>query len=204
MEIEADDEVKTDDWISAGADYSPKAEFKIAILAMEAVRNCCIARGKEMKQGFWNNKVDKNGNAVKIWIEDQRKVFINSVIALENLLSAECLADTSYNKFIKGEKDSLNSKLKVLFEKYAYNIFEFDNTSGGWKKTNKTFMPQIDAELLVPSPHDARMLVNISGGWDYKVNAYYDELVPLYDELFKELRNVIFRIKDFKKKHVIG
>ena len=199
-EEEQEDSQENNDWINSGADYSPKAEFKQAVLAMEAVQACREARAKEMKQGFWNNKLDRQGNSVRTWMEDQRKVFINSVAALGNLLSAECLNDTLYEK----SKEKIDQTSKTVFEKYAYTIFEFDPKTGGWRKTQTKFIPQVEEELLVPSPHDPKVLMNIKGGWDFKVNAYYDELVPVYDELFKELRNVIFRLKDFKKKTVIG
>lgn len=209
IDTESVDENTSDDWISSGSDYSPKAEFKMAILAMEAVKACIVARATEMKQGFWNNRIDKQGNAIRVWMPDQRKIFINSVIALQNLLSAECHDDEIYNKFFNGDEKkekvvSMKDKLDNVFKKYAYSMFEFDSTTGGWKRTNQMFMPQIDEELLVPSPQEPRVLINVKGGWDFKVNAYYDELLPLYDEIFKELRNVIFRIKDFKKKVSFG
>lgn len=205
---EEDDEDSNDDWISSGADYSPKAEFKMAILAMEAVRVCLQARAKEMKQGFWNNKIDKSGNAVRVWVEDQRRMFINSVIALENLMSAECLNDERYKEFRVGNKEKniegVDWEIQEIYKKYAYTIFEFNPSNSGWTRTNKMFMPQIDEELLMPSPQNPKLLINVQGGWNFKVNAYYDELVPIYDKIFKELRNVIFRLKDFKKKMVIG
>ena len=205
MEEESEEEVQ-DDWISSGADYSPKAEYKQALNAMEAMKACREARATEMKQGFWNTKLDKQGNAINIWQPDQRKMFINSVIAFENLLSAECGADSMYKEFREGKEKNkgMNEMIDELFDKYAYNIFEYDLKTTGWKKTDNKIMPQIDEELLMPSLQSPSVLVNIKGGWNYKVNAYYDELVLLYDEIIKELRNVIFRLKDFKKKQVFG
>ncbi|MEX0596861.1 MAG: hypothetical protein WD512_10210, partial [Candidatus Paceibacterota bacterium] len=126
-------EERDDDWISSGADYSQKAEFKTALLAMELVKKCNEARATEMKQGFWNNKIDKQGNAVRIWVEDQRKVYINTVIALDNFLHSECLNDKAYQSFVIGDdkESGINKELNELKEKYAYTIFEFDNRSNG-------------------------------------------------------------------------
>ena len=186
-----------------GSIYSPKSEFKKSVLAMEAVRACREARAKEMKKGFWNTKLDKQGNAFKVWQEDERKVFINSVIAVEKLLSAECSEDEDYQKFRFGDEkeiEGIEKDIKTILDKYAYIVFDFDPDSGGWKKTDKKFMPQIEEELLVPSVQDPRVLVNVKGGWDFKVNAYYDELVPLYDKIFEELNKVIFRLNDFAEK----
>lgn len=199
---EAEENIQ-DDWISSGADYSPKAEYKQAINAMEAMKSCREFRATEMKQGFWNTKLDKQGNAIRIWQPDQRKMFINSVIAFENLLSAECQADSIYNEFRYGEK-SIQKKIDELFNKYAYTIFEYDSKTTGWKKTDTKFIPQIDEELMMPSLQNSNVLSNVRGGWNYKINMYYEELVLLYDKILKELRNVIFRIKDFKKKQVFG
>jgi len=185
-----------------GSIYSPKSDFKKSVLAMEAVRACREARAKEMKKGFWNTKLDKQGNAFKTWQEDERKIFINSVIALEKLLSAECSEDETYKEFKngEGEKDGIEKSIKAVFDKYAYHVFDFDSDSGGWKKTDQNFMPQIEEELLVPSVQDPRVLVGAKGGWDFKINAYYDELVPLYDKIFEELNKVIFRLNDFAEK----
>lgn len=175
--------------------YSPKSEFKKALLAMEAVRKCIESRGNEMKQGFWNTKIDKMGNPIKTWIEDQRKVYINSVIALESFLSAECLNDEKYQDFIKEIKE----EIKNVFDKYNYTIYEM-TSDYNWKKTDKKIMPQIDEEVLVVVPGNQKTLTNVKGAWNAKVNAYYDELILLYDNVFKELNKVIFRLNDFAEK----
>lgn len=200
-----DEEEQIDNgWISSGADYSPKAEFKTPILAMELVKKCNEARATEMKQGFWNEKSDKHGNAIRTWIEDQRKVYINSVIALHNFLAAECERDQTFKTFFSDKNEGIQKELDSVEEIYSYNIFEYDNQTGMWKKSDRKIIPQIDEELLVPSPNDQRTLTNVKGAWNFKVNAYYDDLVLIYDEIFKELKKVIYRIKDFKKKSVMG
>src|SRR3989304_3939376 len=104
---ESTNEVSEDDsgWISSGSDYSPKAEFKQALNAMDAMKFCREARATEMKQGFWNTKLDKQGNAIRVWQPDQRKIFVNSVIAFENLLSSECKADNTYQEFRYGKEN---------------------------------------------------------------------------------------------------
>lgn len=181
---------------SPGSIYSPKSEFKKASLAAEAVRVCIASRATEMKQGFWNNRIDKQGNGIRVWQEDQRKKFINSVIALQTLLSAECENDEDYAKAMK----TIDNNIKECFDTYAYSMFEYNPSSSGWTKTDKKVMPQIEDELLVPAPNNPRTLINVKGGWDYKINAYYDDLVLLYDQIFKELNNVIYRLNDFAEK----
>jgi len=107
--------------------YDPKSPFQKPLLVQEAMRACREARGQEMTKGFWNNKLDKNGNAIRTWIEDQRKIFINRVIALKILLTAECEADEKYKDNMK----EVDNKIQSLFNKYAYTEFEFDDASGG-------------------------------------------------------------------------
>lgn len=200
IEIDGIDEEDVEDDLESI--YDPKSEFKRPVLASEAVRACRESRAREMKKGFWNTKLDKEGNAIRTWQEDQRRVFINSVIALENLLAAEADKDDIYKKFRFGEdgKTGIEEKIKKAFEKFAYSVFVYDSKTGGWKKTGDKFIPQIEEELLIPSPNDPKVLVNVKGGWDFKINAYYDELVSIYDEIFRELNKVIFRANDFGQK----
>lgn len=176
--------------------YDSKSEFKKPLLAMEGVRACREARATEMKQGFWNTKLDKVGNPIKTWQPDQRRVYVSSVIALEKFLSSECINDKKYIQF----KEDIVKKINIVFNKFAYSVYEYDSKTSGWKKTDTKIIPQIDEELLVISPQNPTTLVNMRGAWNYKVNAYFDELVPLYDEIFEELNKVIYRLNDFSQK----
>lgn len=198
LEIEGldDDDTTEIDFDDEESTYDSKSPYQKPLLAMEAVRACREARGTEMKQGFWNMKLDRQNNAVKTWMEDQRKVFINRVVALRNLLAPECLAD---EKFTTTNKN-LMEKEKGLFETYAYTEYDFDEKTGGWRKTNIKFIPQIDEEVLMPTVQSKNVLTNVQGGWNRKINAYYDNLIPVYDELFEELNKVIARLNDFAQK----
>lgn len=178
------------------SEYDPKSEFKKPMIAMMAVQACRENRAKEMIKGFWNNKLDKQGNSVRTWVSDERKIFINSVIALEKFLSPECRRDKLFQK----EKKEIDSELDKLFDTYSYTLYDYDDKSGGWKKTEERLIPQIDEELLVPSLSNPRVLNNVRGGWNHKINIYYDKAVPIYDRLFEELCNVIDRLNDFGMK----
>jgi hypothetical protein len=192
--IDIDDEI-VEEGISDGSEYSPKAEFKKPLLVMEAVQFARSSRAKEMIKGFWNNKVDKHGNAIRIWMPDERKMFINSVVALETLLAPEISRDETYKKAV----DVINKSIDAVYKKYAYTSYEYDSKQNGFVKTDVHYMPQLDEELMVRSPQNPLMLINIRGAWDGKVNAYYDELVPLYDGIFREVCNLIDRLNDFKR-----
>jgi len=179
-----------------GSTYDPKSVYQKPLLVQEAVRACREARGKEMIKGFWNTKLDKLGNAISTWHEDERKIYINNVIALYSLLTPECREDEKFRKRYK----FLKRKIKEIKEKYAYHEFEYEPKTTGWKRSEHSYIPQIDEELMIPSPLNPKLLVNIKGGWNNKINAYYDSLVPYYDSLFRELNMVINRIQDFSQK----
>jgi len=175
--------------------YNPKSEYKKPVLVMEAVKACREARAKEMNKGFWNNKLDRNGNAIKIWVEDERKIFINSVIALECLLAPEIKKKEL--EFYRLEREKIQKKIDELFDKYSYSFYEFDPKKQGFMKTNNRIIPQIDEEVLVVNPHSPSGLTNVKGGWNNKVHAYYDSLIPLYDEIFKNINILINNLNDF-------
>lgn len=170
-------------------DYNIKGDYKHPILVMDGVKDAREKRAKEMNKGYYNFKFDKEGNAVKVWIPDERKEFIGAVRALQIIMSAELENDPKYKDFIEViEKD-----ISELYDKFSYESYTFDNVSNGWKKTGVKYMPQQDEDVLICNPSNPRFLVDAKGGWNGKMNAYYDKLVFIYDKIFSELCKVICR-----------
>lgn len=54
-------------------------KFSHQDLIMESLRSILQNGAKDLRKGFWNNKIDRHGNAIKIWEEDTRQIYINSV-----------------------------------------------------------------------------------------------------------------------------
>ncbi len=185
--------------ISEAAEYSPKSEFSKPAVVQEAVSKCIENRSQEMKAGYFNESADKNGNKVKTWIKDTRKIFISSVEALRHLLYPECSRDT---KYMKQEKTYLE-KAKEIKETYSYEEWKIKETQGRCKyeKTGRKYMPEIDDTLPLPVVKKSQTYIErIPGGWNTYINLYYDELIHIYDKLFAELNYVIDRLNYFKQK----
>ena len=85
-------------WLDAGAEYSPKSEFSKPKVCEDATRKCIELRAKEMRKGYFNTTFSKEGLPQKTWIEDSRKAYCSSVIALLRLMSPEVAADKDKHK----------------------------------------------------------------------------------------------------------
>ena len=196
------DFVSDDEYVSEGAEYSPKSEYSKAKQADDAVRKVVENRSKEMVEGYWNTKITKEGLPIRTWINDSRKEFISSVIALRLLLYPEILEDETYRK----KETTFDKEIETCFKKYAYEerVKHFELCEDkiqqklAWRKTGITFIPKVGANLTIPDPNNPAMAVTGMGVWNEKVDAYYNELVLIYDKMFAELNSLIHRKNYFK------
>ena len=196
-----------DEIIEESPEYSPKSDFSKAKQVDAAVTKVIELRAKEMKAGYWNLEI-KHGFPIKQWIPDSRKAFISAINALRGLLAPELGRDVKYLE----KQLELTKRMNKLHETFAYTekqlIMREDNkTMGGvpiWKSTGVTYMPEIGATVTVQNDLQPQMANQIAGGWDDKVNAYWDSLVLIYDQLFAEMNHVIDRLNYFKQKITYG
>ena len=190
---EEDDE----DDIFETPEYSPKSEFSKPKKVEEAVTNCINARGKEMCKGFWNTKLTKDGSPIRTWVEDSRKVFIGTVIALRNLLAPEISRDKNFKKF----EENFNTSKQTLFTNYSYTEKQLERTGEGkkWVSTKRKMIPEIDAIIVHPNPTNQSSAKETRGYWNLYTNAYYDELLLLYDEVFAQVNILIDSLNYFKQ-----
>lgn len=187
--------------ISELPEYSPKSEFSKALRTSEAFTKVIETRGHEMKPGYYNFSMDKNGMVQKIWVADARIVFFGAVEALKNVLAPEIERDkTNTIKDIYKEIEKI--KNKYSYEEY---ILEYKENGMGslepfYKKTGEKIMPEIGDEVITVVKNDGGNLSYgpIKGGWDKKVNTYRNLLIDCYDKLFAELSKVIDRLNYFK------
>lgn len=204
----SDDEDGEDNIIEESPEYSPKSDFNKAKLADDAVRKCLEVRGQEMKSGFWNTKLTKEGIPIKEWKEDTRKSFISTVKALRALLNPEVNRDKKYLVFETGSEN----KIKDLWENYAYeewaiSIKEDKRVYGGipvFKKSGRKFMPEINSEVNIQTNPFTNKMSTIRGGWDLQVNAYWDSMLDIYDKIFAALIDLADRNNYFKQQLVYG
>lgn len=213
-----------------GTFTSSKTDFSYPQLVMRAIEDCRIKRAVEMKEGYFNDKLDKQGNIRREWIPDTRKIFISSVDGLKDLLAPEIKNDKVFQKIMSGveiSKDektqekkleikkgqevikvktiaqkNIQGKLDEIFDKFAYEKIE--QTKEGWEKTGFKYLPQINEEVAMISVRHENRFDVVEGGWNHKVNSYHDAKIPIYDELFSELVNICSRLGYFKKKTTAG
>ncbi len=196
IEFEEDD-IDYDDIDSEEAEYSSKSDFSKAKIVYEAMQKCIDARGKEMKAGYYNNKITKDGSVLKIWVEDSRQVFIGTVEALRGLLSPEIKNEKTYKDVIK----KYYERKKTIKGKYIYKEKLASNVDGRimLKESGRTFIPEIDSIVIMPHLKNPQLAEQITGGWNNYINAYWDELVVLHEYIFAVLNDLINHLNYFKQ-----
>lgn len=93
--------------------------FNRQALVMTAVRRCIETGAKEMKEGYWDEKVDKHGNVARTYHEDTRKCFIESVKTLIMMLSCD-FDDDATNKITLLAKEIEDKKKYWLNEEWRW------------------------------------------------------------------------------------
>jgi len=86
--------------------------FSHTVLVMRAMNNCLKSGIKEMRAGYFNEKVDTHGNSIKVYIEDTRKAFIESVRTCIMIMG--CEMDEKAKENIKKIEDELEKKYQKL------------------------------------------------------------------------------------------
>ncbi len=179
-------------------------------LVFNASQKCVELRGKEMRSGYFNESVSREGTRTKIWVDDTRKVFCSSVSALNSLLVSEVSEDESYVKSKEKTKskdwsnpiDKIKKRMSECFEDYAYKEYKPGMCKGNriFVYSGKSHMPEIDAIVKIRKlfNDDSEELMEVEGHWNDKVNFYWNELIILYDLLFEELMRIIHRRGYFK------
>lgn len=72
-------------------------KFDRLVLVMASMRKCIDLGSKEMREGWWDEKIDKYGNLVRLYHEDTRKSFIEAVKSLMNITVADWDDETKKN-----------------------------------------------------------------------------------------------------------
>ncbi len=196
---EEDDEEDSDysDIGSDGAEYSSKSDFSKAKIVYEAMQKCIESRGKEMKAGYYNNKISNDGSILKMWVEDSRQVFIGTVEVLRGLLSPEIKNKSKYKDAIT----TYYNRKKTIKEKFIYKEKLPEHKDGKifLKETDRKFIPEIGSTVILKSMRNPLVGEQVIGGWDNYINAYWDELVILYDYIFALLNDLINQLNYFKQ-----
>jgi hypothetical protein len=96
--------------------YGTKGEsFSYSQLVMAAARKYIENSSKEMREGYWNVKFDKFGNAHRVYIPDARNELIESVNTFCGVLEREY--DKEAEKQIEELKTNLEERYKTLLKR---------------------------------------------------------------------------------------
>ena len=208
-----------DDIIDGFAEYSPKSEFSKPKIVFDASERAMVLRAKEMKKGYFNTTVSKEGLPIRHWVEDSRKSYCSAVTALSSLLIPEFLEDDGYKEKAKAAKEAneewtnpivkIKKEILTCFKKYAYYVLILDKTKKEiirYVNGDKYFMPEVDAVVSIRKifPDGSEELKEIPGHWNQYIDAYWNEMVILNDKLFEELIRIIHRLNYFKSKGGFG
>jgi len=187
---------KTDEIEGTFANYSNKGEFSKALIVSDVIRKVIESRSKEMRSGYFNTTQTPDGREIKTWVPDARKEFIAAVDALTLTLAPEISTDSDIRTFVEEYEKSKEE----LFEKYCYHEVIYD-----WKKNDlffnkNTFMPDIDFKVPYMQRREGGGTKRLNyeiGGWNQKVQQYWNELLEETDKLFMKLNILLHHIEYF-------
>lgn len=185
-----------DDIVNEGAEYSSKSGFNKPELIFTTVKTCVDKRSKEMKAGYYNIHIDKQGMPSKVWIPDARQEFISAVTALKVIMSPEINEDDQYKEILRRYKE----EEKRIFRQYCYHDLEYKRVGGKLMmvESGRLFIPEINSSVKVPNKNNPQVCQDVVGGWDTYINAYWNEMVQLYDLLLASLNKLIHKKNYFK------
>ncbi len=117
-------------------DYTQQKDisYSHSALLMSALKRVSENRSKEMRDGYYNTKFDRMGNAHKVWIPDSRAEFIESVESLMMIQGRDF--DEQSIESIKLLLDGLEEKYKqyVELEKGEWGILHYQKKQELWNQ----------------------------------------------------------------------
>jgi len=184
------------------AEYSRKSEYSKASVVQSQVLKCNELRSKEMCEGHSLRIVDNKGNLKIIDIPDSRQPYIGALIALKSNLAPEIRTRDGLKT--KEKIKIFETKRKKIFDKYKYKEIVLKQKDGKPQLvySGKEFIPKKGAILVANiqrSKNSPIKEMKVEGLWDNQINAYWDELIELYDELFETLNILIDKKNYFKE-----
>lgn len=160
-------------------------QFSHQSLIMSSMNKCVEAGCNEMREGYWNNKLDKNGNTLRYYVEDTRKIFVESVDTVEMIMI--CDFDDEANKSI--------NKLKSDLDKYYQELC--DEEKKDWTDSNET----------IKQTRWKQGIFFRKGYLNTKLPFYQDyieEQVKVARLIFKELTKLTKRLNWYEEEYLVA
>jgi len=150
-------------------------------VVLEAYRRVLSALAQEMTEGFWQQKLDKQGNSIWTWMTDTRNAAIESIETLKNAMIGD-LQGTKFEKDI----NKLNADIDSEYEK-AKNESDLD-----WRNTH--IGP--GQKLAYIKAHGVpRTFNDKSPAW----HSFIEVKLKAYRKIFEQLELCIKDLKYFRK-----
>lgn len=153
--------------------------FSHSSLVMSAMRRTSEAASHELRAGWFNTKTDRSGNTIKTYIEDTRRVFIESVRSCLMIMAGD---------LDKEAEDYINDCLKDIEDKKKKLIEDDDrawdslNETNKFKLVNATGIRHIKGHLTHPA------LIEELGNFE----------LEMYRSIFAELSRLTKRLDYYK------
>lgn len=159
--------------------------FNHQALVMESLRRCAESGSHEMKNGWFNEKKDRFGNVVKVYVEDTQEKFSETVAITASVMS--CDFDDDAEKKIKALEEKLIAKRKELL-------------AGQWKWWSTL-------NSLQRGKFEEKGMGVIQGMFNFNL-VFYKTLVQIKVEIhraiFKELNLLTKRIDFYQQEDFTG
>ncbi|GEM_PF-6840947 len=194
--LTAAEEAEYEKMENMASEYATKSDFSKAVLAFECFKKVFFLRAVEMRKGYYNYTYLKDGNELKTWMPDSRKEFVSGVKALLSILAPELNNTPKFAIAVAVEQ----KKLEDIWNNFAYKEVIKDD-EGIYKKSGIEFIPEPDTSVLVKVNG---VYQDEIGAWDLKIEHYWNTLVDIYDDIFKQLNLLIHAGNYFKGKIIIG
>jgi len=125
MEQNSNDDFEIGDVESYGTNKD--SGFSHQGLVMTSMRRALENGSKEMKAGWIQNKMDRNGNMIRTYIDDTRKAFIESVESCLDIMSCDIDEEAkieidSLLKYLDDKNKELNGAEDLEWERMPKNI----------------------------------------------------------------------------------
>jgi hypothetical protein len=149
--------------------------FNHQTLVMTCMRKCIDLGSKELREGWWDEKIDKQGNVRRVWNEDTKKAFMESVRSLLMIITCD-FDDEAKTKINKLKQDIADRKKFWLGEEWRW-----------WCSLNNMQQQQLAREGKSA----------VSGMFNSKLsfdNYFYDDEIQIYREICTELNNLTYRL----------
>lgn len=159
---------------------SKEESYSHSQLVMSALKDCKNNRAKEMRDGYWNIKFDRMGNAHRVWMPDSRQEFIESVESLMMIQERDYDDDVITN--IKQIEENLNEK----YEEYC-----------GKEKEDWNKMPVAYKQFLAKKGSYFREGM-LSKDMPY-IYEYTRHKVESYTKIVSEIQKLIKKMGDYKE-----